>query len=108
MRHRTAQYPRMGHAGQLNVARVDRFAADLFDGIDAMRIGADDFQILHGLHDRSVKMKKATMIKSPWPATEVICGFSGCLFRGSICRSKGNENSYRSRAYAGLQRILSY
>ena len=57
MRHRAAQNPRMSHAWQLDVAGVDRLAADLFDGVDAMRIGADDIQVLLDVHDRREKLK---------------------------------------------------
>ena len=42
VRHRAAQYPRMGHARQLDIAGIDRLAADFFDGVDPVRIGADD------------------------------------------------------------------
>ena len=40
----------MGHARQLDIAGVDRLAADFFDGVDAVRIGADDLQRLIRLH----------------------------------------------------------
>ncbi len=55
--HGTAQDARMGHAGQLDVAGVDRLAADFFDGVDAVRIGADDFQVMLGLHNGLQKRK---------------------------------------------------
>ena len=42
MSHRTSENPRMSHARKLDIAGVNRFAGNFFDGVDAMRIGAGD------------------------------------------------------------------
>ena len=77
----------MGHAGQLDVAGVDRFAADLFDGVDAMRIGADDCEIPISLH--GVSRKKATVSSSPWPKTAGYLRIFGLSFSGKYLSQKG-------------------
>jgi hypothetical protein len=46
----------MSHAGQLDVAGINRFAGYFFDAIDSMRIGPRDFISvlrLHGVRQKS-------------------------------------------------------